>query len=213
MNAQPNLAPWPHTGAVLAGGHSRQMSTPQESLRLPSGRTMIEHVLDPLITHCRQVVVVGECRGYGVRVSDTLLHILDREPDMGPLGGLVTLLGSGLDTAYVVVACDQMLLTAELLARLTDGDPARPHLFTGPEEDVVHLFPGYYPASLLDDAQNLLGHGHRSLRDLAARSDPLRIPLPAADVARLFGVNTPEQRPALERIYDERIYEMKDAPY
>ncbi len=115
---------------------------------------------------------------------------------------------SGFDTGYLVAACDQPLLTEDLLARLTTGDPERPHLFSGPAEDDFHPFPGYYPASLLPTVQNLLAHGDRSLRALAAIADPVWVPLPPAEAERLLGVNAPEQLPAFER-----LYEMKDVSH
>ena len=47
--SRPDAEPWPHTGAVLAGGAGRRMGRSKHDLVLPDGRTMLEVVAPKLI--------------------------------------------------------------------------------------------------------------------------------------------------------------------
>src|SRR3989338_1209190 len=77
-------------------------------------------------------------------------RIPDHKPDSGPLGGIETLLSSNLDTEYLVVACDQPLLTVELLQKLAKSTPSSNiRLFTFESFSDINPFPGIYPSSLL----------------------------------------------------------------
>jgi len=180
----------PVIGAVLAGGRSRRMGRPKADIPLGDGRSMIDHVIARVKAVCPQVVVVG-----GAPVSmDGVRHLPDTLPDLGPLGGLNTLLDSGLANAYLVVACDQPFLLPEILRLLLAGDPAVAHLFRPIRNRPIDPFPGYYPAGLLSfDPNNrgVLAQKERSMQRFIQTIQVAFLPLPLPLRCSIESINTP----------------------
>jgi molybdopterin-guanine dinucleotide biosynthesis protein A len=190
-------AAWPHTGAVLAGGESRRMGRPKEGVILPDGSPMIARVLAPLQAVCRQVVIVGACRGFGI--PEGVLHLPDLHPGEGPLAGLESLLASELDDRYLIAGCDQPLLTSALLRRLTRCEAEEVCLFhTGDARDFFP-FPGVYPSGLLPLVREALDAGRRSMKRLLERTEVTSIALSANEAALLRSFNTPADLAELPR--------------
>lgn len=183
-------ARWPHTGAILAGGESRRMGRLKESVPLPDGRPMIAHILAVLGIVCRQVTIVGACRGYDIPAE--IRHLPDQHPGNGPLAGLETLFASQLDDRYLVVACDQPLLTPELLDRLIREGSDGVSLFHTGHPDDFFPFPGIYPIHLLPRVHEALAQGQRSMKRLLARVAVTQLTLTSDDALRLRSFNTPE---------------------
>lgn len=177
-------------GAILAGGHSRRMGRPKEGVVLWDGRPMIEHVVDAMQAVCRQVVIVGACRGW--TPEPPIIRLDDRQPDRGPLGGIETLLASGLASRYLVVGCDQPLLTPEMLRLLVNpADPDIPCFLRAENGAELDPFPGYFPAAWLSVARAGLQQGLLGLRD-AIRGDRMQWVALAETLQRGTGsVNTP----------------------
>lgn len=186
----------PLTGAILAGGQSRRMGQPKEGVVLWDGRPMIEHVIDALQAVCQRVVIVGACRGW--MPEPPIIRLADRQPGLGPLGAIETLLASGLDRAYVVVGCDQPLLTPTLLGVLTTPtDPERPCFLRTEANVPLDPLPGYFPATWLSTVHAALQQGQRSIRALVRRTHATWVTIPPRSQRDLASVNTPDQVAAL----------------
>jgi len=186
-----DLNPFP-TGAILAGGLSRRMGRPKEGVILWDGRPMIEHVVEALAALCRRVVIVGACSGCRVDPGCGIIHLADRSPGQGPLAGIETLLASGLDSGYLIVACDQPLLTPHRLRPLLrGGDAAVPRFFRARDGTELDPFPGYFPAAWLPMVRDALARDQRSVRALVRRTRVAWVSI--SDVLRgdLRSVNTP----------------------
>jgi len=197
MSRPTNESTWPHAGAILAGGESRRMGQPKEGVILPDGHPMIAHVISALQAVCRQIVIVGACRGF--RIPEDVQHLPDLHPGEGPLAGLESLLAGGLDDRYLIAGCDQPLLTPELLRRLTRCESNGICLFdTGDERDFLP-FPGIYPAALLTRVREALSNGQRSMKRLLERAAITCVMLPAEDVPLLRSFNTPADLAELPR--------------
>lgn len=191
MPRHADTARWPHAGAILAGGESRRMGRPKEGVRLRDGRAMIEPVIDALRQVCARVIIVGACQGFTIPAEAGILHLSDEHPGDGPLAGVESLLASGLDDRYLVVACDQPLLSTGVLRRLVRDDPAGLCVFDA-GDGPLNPFPGVYPASWLPVVAAALRDGRRSITRLLADADVTRVPLPAEDARLLDSINTPE---------------------
>jgi molybdopterin-guanine dinucleotide biosynthesis protein A len=183
-------------GAVLAGGASRRMGRPKEGLPLRDGRVMLAHTLEALRGACGRVAVVGACAGASLEHEPAVHHVRDERPGEGPLGGLVSLLASGLASGYLLAACDQPLLTPALLRRLLGGDPARACFFRTPDGRQLDPFPGYFPAALLPAARADFDAGQRSMRRFTAAQDPQWINLAPHEMGLLLDLDTPEEAAA-----------------
>lgn len=102
-------------GAVLAGGQSRRIGQPKESLQLPSGTTLLDHARNVLGQAVSGTVWVS--RAYGQRSTEPW-DIADTSPDRGPLGGLATVLTVARSPVTAVLAVDLPCVPPELFFQL-----------------------------------------------------------------------------------------------
>ena len=181
---------WPHTGAVLAGGQSRRMGEPKEGIAPGDGRPMIQHVLATLERICRQVVIIGQCRGFEIPDGSPLVRLPDLHPGGGPLAGIETLLRSGLDSGYLVVACDQPLLREPLLRCLVAAAGTRPCFLRPEDGSWLGPFPGHFPAACLEQVDLALRRGVTSVRGVFAESDVTWVPISPAEQAQLKSIDS-----------------------
>jgi len=99
---------------VLAGGNSSRMGSPKALLEI-DGLPLVARAVRLLSPLCSSVTIVGapdRYRHLGFAV------IADEQPDIGPLGGILTSLSSTAADWNLVVACDLPYLTAEWLRYL-----------------------------------------------------------------------------------------------
>ncbi|MEW6684465.1 MAG: NTP transferase domain-containing protein [Nitrospirota bacterium] len=179
-------------GAILAGGYSRRMGRPKEGVVLWDGRPMIEHVLDAMRTICRRVVIVGACRGW--TPEPPIIRLDDRQSGLGPLGGIETLLSSGLASRYLVVGCDQPLVTPPMLRLLLDPlNPGIPCFLRAEDGSELDPFPGYFPATWLPVARAALQQGRRAIRDVVRSDRSGWAVLPEALRRGVESLNTPDE--------------------
>jgi molybdopterin-guanine dinucleotide biosynthesis protein MobB len=176
---------------ILVGGQSTRMGSPKQLLD-HGGRTLVHRAIDGLDTISSDPVLLGSGR-----VPDDLAGAR-RLPDVpgiaGPLGGLMAALRWAPTETWLMVACDQPLISRHavdwLMAQRRPGRWAvMPRLGDGPVEPFLAV---YEPQSL-------------SLLERLARSGafgPWRIaghekvasPEPPADLAACWrNVNTPEE--------------------
>ncbi|MBL0061344.1 MAG: molybdenum cofactor guanylyltransferase [bacterium] len=178
--------------AVLAGGNSSRMGLPKAGLKLISGQTMFEHgyaIAQELELPC---IVVGHAKGIELNSYLGLLVIPDEIPGCGPVGALLGLLKSCEATHYLVIACDQPLLTATLVGKLLVDTDERPTVFMNSFDGNIAPLPGLYPASLLPHVKQLLRQTRASLRELLAKSDARTIAIAEEEYVRLRSANAPQ---------------------
>jgi len=176
-------------GAILAGGRSSRMGAPKAFMQFPSGESLLDRSLYLLWEMRLPRVVVGQPRS--VRFPRGIPLILDPLPDRGPMGGLLGLLESGLASHYLVLACDQPLLNASLLATLMEKLDNRPTAFAGEPE--IYPLPGLYPASLLPLVKSQLSDDRASLKFLLQSANARLLQLPVSERRNLRGANTPQE--------------------
>lgn len=197
--------PFPLTGVILAGGNSTRMGRPKHHVPMPDGRAMMAHVLEALTPVCRQVAVSGPAGNFALPPG--IPAIADLRPGEGPLAALEAILASGLDTRYLLVSCDQPLLTPALLCRLASqslmpNQQGFPAFFCAINEahktQLLDPFPGIYPEHLLGDVQRALDAGQRSIRDCNRQWECHPVPLSREEEALLTSMNTPADLAALK---------------
>jgi molybdopterin-guanine dinucleotide biosynthesis protein A len=103
------------TGYVLAGGASRRMGCPKESLRI-DGESMLERQIRVLRSVVRRVVVVGGSARYLDEFDVPIFP--DAVANRGPLGGIYTALVESRTDLNLVLGCDLPFVSRELLACL-----------------------------------------------------------------------------------------------
>ncbi len=188
-----------YTGAILAGGRSLRMGQPKEGVLMSDGRTMIEHVIEPLSHLCQKIVIVGDCLGFSVppqassRPQQNFIALKDDPPGKGPLSAITTLLKSGIDpNGYIVTACDQPFLTSDLL-RLLLKKTAVPTIFQPEQDEMMIPFPGYYPVSWLSIIENELASGEYGICHAILKSTVEYVSLSKEQQRLIRNINTPDE--------------------
>jgi molybdopterin-guanine dinucleotide biosynthesis protein A len=181
--------PWPHTGAVLAGGSSTRMGVPKENLLLPGGMSMVASVIQTLGEVCVRVVTVG---------GDHLLqpNVPDLRHGAGPLGGIEALLASGLDDDYLVCPSDIPLITPMLVRRLTAPSEAEATFFEV-QGDPVRSLPLRISVAALGMVSAALDAGRNAIHTVLAELETERVSITGAEAAGLRNINTPEDYSAI----------------
>ncbi|RQV98756.1 molybdenum cofactor guanylyltransferase [bacterium] len=192
INQSPSM-----TGAILFGGKSSRMGQPKHEVRLSDGSTFLERVLAAIRPLCSQIVLLG---GHAVSIKDEFQIVEDLRPEQGPMGGIESLLATKLDLRYLIVACDQPLLTSDTCRLLLD-DAAAVSVFKSAETAKYLPFPGIYSSEIEPLVSKALDEGNRSLQQLF-RSLPT---LKAQDITAEFeqtlrSFNTPDSLDKLEAI-------------
>lgn len=175
-------------GVVLAGGRSSRMGTDKAGLPW-RGRPLLQYMRGLLEQAGAQRVLI--C-GPG---SDAQ-SLPDRQPGLGPLGGLLTLAQTQPDGVYLILPVDMPRLTGGLLRRLVGA-------LTDAEEISCAMFAGHVlPLCLrLDEATRAaiaaVAAGQaprmRSLRALHARLQGMELAVADDEHRCLTNCNTPEQ--------------------
>lgn len=162
-------------GAVIAGGRSSRFGSDKAEAHY-RGRKLIDYVISGLAAQTDALVVCGRC-------LDGHECLADRpRSGLGPLGGLAAALNHAEFLRFdgvLTSACDTPLVPADLSSQLAGDEPA---IVVGQP-----LF-GYWPAGLLRELDDFLGHSEqRAVRDWAlwagARRVRLDCPVP--------NINTP----------------------
>jgi molybdopterin-guanine dinucleotide biosynthesis protein A len=169
------------------------MGQPKEGVLLADGRRMIEHIIEPLSIVCSTIVIIGSCRGFTFSKQANRIPLPDTMPGHGPLAAITTLLKSGLDQrGYLVTACDQPFLTADLLRLLIQEPTPMPRIFQTGEKPLTP-FPGYYPVSWLSEIEK--NTEEHSVCALLEKSIVSFVPYPKEWQGCLKNINRPTDLP------------------
>jgi len=102
------------TGVVLAGGKSRRMKTDKALIKF-NDKTLIEHQLDLLKPIFNSVLISANTDNYSF--TDVSI-IKDEQTDLGPIGGISSIL-KNVETEYIfVISVDTPMITPELINHL-----------------------------------------------------------------------------------------------
>ncbi len=174
----------------MSGGYSSRMGKPKDRIVLSDGRCMIQHVVEVLLCVCNEVVVAGPEIPELLMESERVHFVHDNFPGQGPLAGIEAILGTGYSNGYVIAACDQPLLTEEILRMLIPESRDMPCFFEAAEGQPIQPLPGYYPVTWLADIRDSLRRNRRALKGLIAESDVVLKPMTAKAAWCLQSINT-----------------------
>jgi molybdopterin-guanine dinucleotide biosynthesis protein A len=158
----------PVVGGILVGGASRRMGRPKQLVRF-QGRTLVEHAAGVLTDCLGEVVLLGS----GPVPSS--LEGFARLPDVagleGPAAGILAALRVRRGVAWLVVGCDQPLVSAGtvewlLAQRGRDRAAVIPRSPDGPPQPLLAC---YEPAAL-PLLESSLAHGHWGPRHIAGHA-------------------------------------------
>ncbi|MCC4588063.1 molybdenum cofactor guanylyltransferase [Xanthomonas sp. NCPPB 1067] len=182
MTPGPSAPVW--TGVVLAGGQSSRMG--RDKAMLPwHGQPLLAHMQALLRdAGAQRVLISGDRPGYS--------GIADVQPDLGPLGGLASVIAQmGDATTLVVVPVDMPLLSTSLIERLLAPVRQRCVVFDEqmlPMRLCLDAAVREALAALMEGAASA-----RSLRGLQRTLHCHRVAVTASERAAFVNCNTPEQ--------------------
>ncbi len=191
--AQPDV-----TAFVLAGGKSERMGEDKATMRLPSGRTLLENALAVAGAVAGQVGIVGSREKYAAYAWAGEI-VEDKFPDRGPLGGIHAALSATNTEWNVILAVDLPAVTAALL-----GWILRTARESGSQVTVASVAGGFQPLcgvyrkGFRERAETALKQGHNKVD---ASFDRVSLRILTEDEVRAAGfspamfanVNTPEE--------------------
>ena len=121
--AELRLMPDSVVAGILAGGKSTRMGRAKALIKLPTGKTMIEHAVRVARQITDEVVVLG--REISMPEPLAELPVLDDEkPNGGPLAGLCSLLKCADPGWRLLLACDMPYIESAVIRRLlAQADP------------------------------------------------------------------------------------------
>jgi rhodanese-related sulfurtransferase/molybdopterin-guanine dinucleotide biosynthesis protein A len=188
------------SGAVLVGGQSSRFGRSKALARV-DGITMAEHVAAVLEdAGCRPVVFVGGAADEIVGLAHTgRVHLRDRWPAEGPLGGVLTAL-MGLGAEVVVAACDLVdLSVASVRSVMVDDDSDITIAVASGERRALARWRMTGRDELLDH----FARGDRSLVGAHLDTGSLRVGEASVDALEVIDYNRPDALRAAGRLTDD----------
>lgn len=161
------------------------MGVDKSQLLLPSGKTMIETVIDVIDSLCRRVVVVGGTGHHRETIADL-------RRGSGPLAGIEALLASGLDEHYLICPVDIPFINADLLGRLIVASESDASIFEFERGSKVQSLPLRISAGALPVVSSALDSGIRGIHNVLAELTVTRVSISSEESTALVNVNTPE---------------------
>ena len=176
-------------GIFVGGTGARMGGRAKGLLRAPDGRTIVERWRALLAASgIRDVVLVGAKDAY----ADIPLETIDDAPGgIGPLGGLIALLGRAGEAPALVLACDMPFVTESLVRRLIGADDA-PVVAPRRHNRWEPLFARYDAQRVLPVARRLAGVRAHSLQRLLDEARAVALPVHADEMNQLRDWDTPE---------------------
>lgn len=176
------------------------MGAPKALLPHPAGGTFVDYVVRVAEQVADKAVLLGDPRQFESSNPDRM-WLEDTKPDLGPLGGLISLLEYCEQGWTLLLSCDLPLLSPDLLSRLraaaTDDVDAVAVRHTSTPHS-YHACCAAYHTRALEEAKRLIVDDRRMQQLLARLTTRVLEPTPE-EVRALFNVNTPADLQRIQR--------------
>jgi molybdopterin-guanine dinucleotide biosynthesis protein A len=180
----------PDLGGILVGGRGRRMGGVAKGLLFaPSGETLMARWQRLFTELGWPSVIVGQHEAYA---GTAIERLEDDPPDIGPLGGVVTLLTRADQGRAIVVACDMPFVSIELLAKLASHPSGAAALAPRRNDLWEPLFARYDAPRVLSAAKTRAHGGEHSLQGLLDAVGTDTLPLESHEWSELDDWDRPE---------------------
>lgn len=182
-------------GIFVGGRGSRMGGLAKGLLKAPNSEvTLLERLLGELAsaTPEAEIVLIGNADAYA---AFGLAHIADRPANIGPLGGLLGLLGYASDQQAswaMALACDLPRVSSRVLLRLATEQPQADALVTSLDGVRNPLLARYRVAAALPLAERVSNSGARSLQAVLDALSAETLTLSDSEATLLGDWDTPE---------------------
>lgn len=158
--------------AVLIGGHSRRMGKPKENIVIKGdGRTFLDKLCDEVDSCYGQCIggrYISVRKGQSV-YRDGYITVEDIYDDIGPLGGLISVLTqAGKDgySAVLLLACDMIGYDSAEIKNICDMYQGTGILFARTKDGAIQPLASIYGTDVTADAVKKAEEGDYRLRNL-----------------------------------------------
>jgi molybdopterin-guanine dinucleotide biosynthesis protein A len=186
---------------ILAGGEGRRIGG-DKPLRLLGNRTLV----DRAIVYARTVTGdIALSVGAEDRLPrDAMPHLVDADPDWGPLAGLAAGLVFAAERQcdlLLTIPCDSPFLPDDLAARLAAALEPEHGAAIPASGGRLHMACGLWRSGVRAQLADYAAAGRRSLHGLAEVAGFSRVDWPAQSVDFFFNINSPDQLAAAEAMF------------
>jgi len=175
---------------VLAGGHSSRFGRDKAGIEI-DGQVLLDRVVALFDGVCKRVFVSVRDDQVDEALRKRYSLIIDKQPELGPAGGILAAQALAPEAAWFVTACDMPLLDKASIRLLIDMRRAEKAAtgYRSPVDDLPEpLCAIWEPATLENFRQRVESGGSLSPRDMLAETDMELID--ATDARVLANVNT-----------------------
>lgn len=177
----------PLNALILTGGRSTRMGRDKSK--------MIFHDVDQSVYLTALAAKAGLVPYLSVRRTEDAEnknHIVDRVNDIGPLGGIISAFMEYPDHAWLVMACDMPVVSAEVLQYLITGrNPSSiATAFKNPENEFPEPLLAIWEPKSYQSILNFLSTGYSCPRKVLINSNTYLLEVPHPEI--LTNVNTPD---------------------
>lgn len=176
-------------GAILSGGKSSRMGT-DKGLMTIDGKAMVEYSI-ALLKHITEDIVISTSNAdyekFGCRL------IPDVIPNLGPIGGLYTILKQTDYQAFFFMPCDMPFAKRELANKLLSFKDEY-DIVVPIHKDRVHPLMGYYSRNILPIIDVHIKSGNYKIQNLLKKCNTMYYPIDddMDNLTDLKNINTPE---------------------
>ncbi len=178
----------PLAGIFVGGASTRMGGAPKGLLRADGGETIIARWARLLSCEGAEPVLVG---AHGAYAGLGLPALADARPDLGPLGGLLSLLDHAGERRAIAVACDMPRVTDLLVRRLLEA-PAAPIVAARTDDRWLPFFARFDPEAVLPRARAHADRGILSLQRLLDAAGAVALPISPGEERLLVDWDRPE---------------------
>lgn len=176
------IAPQSITGVILCGGLARRMGGVEKPLQLLNGAPLVQHVRERLAAQVGSIVIsANRAHEQYAQWGDPV--VADAEPELGPLGGLASVLPLVSTPWFFCCPGDAPFLHPTLVERLAHAAERNPCVYPTDGRQAQHLFL-LGQRSLTAALDEYLAAGGRSVHGFLQTQQPAIVD--AADIADSF---------------------------
>jgi len=179
------------SGGILAGGKSKRMGVDKAQLIFKKD-TFLQRSINVLNFFTKQILVSSNTEYLNIKYP----IVKDEIQDIGPIGGLYTLLKKIKTQKLLILAVDTPLINKEVIAFLLKNYNPKAQISVFKTEDGLQMLVGIYDKSLLPIIEKQIENADYKLRNLLAKTN-VDIILGDAFIRQFKNINT---KKALEQL-------------
>ena len=156
------------TGIILCGGKSSRMGSNKALLNL-NGKYIISHVIDVLSPFCDEIII--STNNSHLYSKFNFKCIADEKKNIGPIGGIYTLLNNSVYQDNIILSCDIPFVEKEFIKYLLDNYNGETALIPQHDNGKAEPLCAVYNKSILKYVNQQIANSDFKLMNLLSKSN------------------------------------------